>query len=136
MFANDYFTESELACRCCGKNHFKDSTLKRLIKTRIRYEELLREAGVTKNFGLIVSSGYRCPAYNARNNYTMTHSTGQAVDLRVALSRSYYLQKAAYENGWTGIGVSQKGDFKARYIHLDDLPAEPGERTRPTVWSY
>ncbi|WP_444901325.1 D-Ala-D-Ala carboxypeptidase family metallohydrolase [Microbulbifer sp. SSSA007] len=125
MFKNDYFTESELACRCCGKNHFKDETLRRLIQVRERYGK-----------SMIVNSGYRCPAHNARLNATMTHTTGQAVDISVAVDRAHELMKVALEEGFSGIGVKQKGPIKKRFIHLDDLDSIPGERVRPTVWSY
>lgn len=66
----------------------------------------------------------------------MTHTTGQAVDISVALGRSHQLLKIALEEGFTGIGVKQKGSIAKRFIHLDDLEPIPGERTRPTVWSY
>jgi zinc D-Ala-D-Ala carboxypeptidase len=39
----------------------------------------------------------------------------------------------ALEQGFTGIGVSQKGAI--RFIHVDDLPDAPGQ-PRPTIWSY
>lgn len=125
MFQNDYFTESELACRCCGKNHFKDETLKRLIKVREHYGK-----------PMVINSGYRCPAHNARLNATMTHATGQAVDVQVAVGRAYRLIQIAQEEGFTGIGVKQKGAFKSRFLHLDDLESVPIKCTRPTIWSY
>ncbi|WP_444901392.1 D-Ala-D-Ala carboxypeptidase family metallohydrolase [Microbulbifer sp. SSSA007] len=125
MFKNDYFTESELACRCCGKNHFKDETLRRLIRVRGRYGR-----------PMIINSGYRCPTHNARLNATITHTTGQAVDVSVAVDRAHELMKVALEEGFSGIGVKQKGPIKKRFIHLDDLDSIPGERVRPTVWSY
>ncbi|USD19982.1 D-Ala-D-Ala carboxypeptidase family metallohydrolase [Microbulbifer variabilis] len=125
MLQNDYFSESELACRCCGKNHFKDETLKRLIRVRERFGK-----------PMVINSGYRCPAHNKRLNATMTHATGQAVDISVAVGRAHELMKVALEEGFSGIGVKQKGPIKKRFIHLDDLDSIPGERARPTVWSY
>ncbi|GAA5446076.1 hypothetical protein Misp06_04284 [Microbulbifer sp. NBRC 101763] len=125
MFQNDYFTDAELACRCCGKNHFKDETLDRLILVRERLGK-----------PMIINSGYRCPAHNARLNATMTHTTGQAVDISVSVGGAHRLIKIALEEGFTGMGVKQKGPIKKRFIHLDDLDSIPGERTRPTVWSY
>ncbi|WP_444905057.1 D-Ala-D-Ala carboxypeptidase family metallohydrolase [Microbulbifer sp. CnH-101-E] len=125
MFQNDHFKESELACRCCGKNHFKDETLKRLIRVRERSGK-----------PMVINSGYRCPAHNKRLNATMTHATGQAVDISVAVGRAHELMKVALEEGFSGIGVKQKGPIKKRFIHLDDLDSIPGERARPTVWSY
>ncbi|WP_444958104.1 D-Ala-D-Ala carboxypeptidase family metallohydrolase [Microbulbifer sp. ZKSA002] len=125
MFDNDYFTEAELSCRCCGKNNFKDKTLRRLVRVRELYGN-----------PMIVNSGYRCPAQNTRLNATMTHATGQAVDVSVALSGAHKLLNIALEEGFTGIGVKQKGSIKKRFIHLDDLDSIPGKCIRPTVWSY
>ena len=125
MFPNPYFKEAELACRCCGKLHFSDDTLARLIRVRERFDK-----------PIIINSGYRCPAHNAHLGATMTHSSGQAVDVRVALGRAHKLLRIALEEGFTGIGVRQKGEIGSRFLHLDDLDAEPGERSRPTVWSY
>ncbi|WP_444884559.1 D-Ala-D-Ala carboxypeptidase family metallohydrolase [Microbulbifer sp. PSTR4-B] len=101
MFDNDYFTELELACRCCGKNYFKDETLRRLIQVRERFGK-----------PMIINSGYRCPVHNARLNATMTHTTGQAIDVQVASGRAYRLIKITQEEGFTVIGVWQKGAFK------------------------
>ncbi|WP_444902632.1 D-Ala-D-Ala carboxypeptidase family metallohydrolase [Microbulbifer sp. SSSA007] len=107
------------------KNHFKDETLKRLIRVR-------------KRFGkpMIINSGYRCPAHNARLNATMTHITGQAVDVQVALGRAYRLIQTSQEEGFNGIGVKQKGQFKRRFLHLDDHEAITDELPGLTVWSY
>ncbi|WKD51120.1 D-Ala-D-Ala carboxypeptidase family metallohydrolase [Microbulbifer spongiae] len=125
MFNNDYFTKAELSCRCCGKLHFSDDTLRRLIRVRERF-----------NKPIVTTSGYRCPAHCARIGSTMTHTTGQAVDVSVSGGHAYELLGIALEEGFTGIGVKQKGAHKGRFLHLDDLGPVPGERTRPTVWSY
>lgn len=125
MFPNPYFKESELACRCCGKLHFNEQTLSRLIRVRARFAK-----------PVVISSGYRCEAYNKHIGATQTHATGQAVDVRVASGRAHDLLRIALDEGFTGIGVKQKGDFSGRFIHLDDLESIAGERTRPTVWSY
>ncbi|WP_083922651.1 D-Ala-D-Ala carboxypeptidase family metallohydrolase [Microbulbifer sp. VTAC004] len=125
MFNNDYFLNWEMACHCCGKNHFKDETLRRLIRVRERYGK-----------PMIINSGYRCPAHNARLNATMTHASGQAVDVSVAVSGAHKLIKISLGEGFTGIGVKQKGLIKERSIHLDDLGSISGKHSRPTVWSY
>jgi len=93
----------------------------------------LREA-----FGapLIVSSGFRCPSYNAKVSETgMTgpHTTGKAVDFSIDRAAAYRLMRLALDMGFTGIGVQQKG--AARFLHLDTLTDAPGQ-PRPTVWSY
>lgn len=85
---------------------------------------------------LVVSSGYRCPEYNARVSSTGLHgphTTGLAVDLSVARTDAYAVLRLALELGFTGIGVAQKGNN--RFIHLDSLLPATG-RPRPTVWSY
>lgn len=100
----------------------------------IRKLENLREA-----YGkpMIVTSYYRSPAYNAAISATKSmtgpHTTGRAVDIRIARGEAYALTKLAMNMGFTGIGWSQKG--AGRYIHIDDLSNGPGQ-PRPTVWSY
>ncbi|MDP5210009.1 D-Ala-D-Ala carboxypeptidase family metallohydrolase [Microbulbifer sp. 2205BS26-8] len=125
MFDNEHFTERELSCRCCGKLHFSDDTLCRLIRVRKRF-----------NKPIVITSGYRCQAHCARIGSTMTHTTGQAVDVSVSGGRAYELLGIAIEEGFTGIGVKQHGPYKGRFLHLDDLGAIPGKRTGPTIWSY
>ncbi len=83
-------------------------------------------------FPLRVSSGYRCPAHNARvssTGLTGPHTTGLAADLAVERWAAYEVLRVALEMRFQGIGVAQKG--AARFIHLDDVIDG-----RPTVWSY
>lgn len=90
---------------------------------------------------LVVSSGARCPAYNATvsgTGETGPHTTGQAVDLVIARGEAFNLLRLVYQQthlgvGFTGIGFKQHGD--KRFMHLDDLPNAPGQ-PRPTIWSY
>ncbi len=87
-------------------------------------------------FPLRVSSGYRCPAHNAKGSSTGPdgpHTTGRAVDLAVSHWQAHRVVAEALKLGFTGIGVKQHGP--GRFIHLDDLPADVG-RPRPTIWSY
>ncbi|WP_299948471.1 D-Ala-D-Ala carboxypeptidase family metallohydrolase [uncultured Microbulbifer sp.] len=125
MLENDYFTEEELSCRCCGKLHFSDDTLRRLIRVRVRF-----------NKPMVINSGYRCQDHCARIGSTMTHTTGQAVDVSVSGGGAYELLGIALEEGFTGIGVKQHGPHKGRFLHLDDLGAIPDKRDGPTIWSY
>lgn len=118
-----YFSQDELKCKCgCGVYKFSPATLTRL--------NLLREAC---GFPLVITSGYRCPAYNTKRGFTQTHSTGHAVDILCDHEKAHKVLTEAARLGFTGIGVNQKGD--GRYIHLDDLPGGPG-MPRPNVWSY
>lgn len=120
-----YFSVGEFKCKHCGVQHMDDQFLLKLDELRHRYGKPLS-----------VTSGYRCPQYNAKvssTGLTGPHTTGHAADLLVDRGNAYHLLQLALELGFTGIGVQQKG--AARFIHVDDLPNASGQ-PRPTVWSY
>jgi uncharacterized protein YcbK (DUF882 family) len=83
---------------------------------------------------MTVTSGYRHPTHpiEAAKAAPGAHSTGRAVDIAVQGADAVRLIALAIAEGFTGIGVQQKGS--GRFIHLDDLPS--GAFPRPTVWSY
>lgn len=116
------FTSDELRCRCgCGQVAMDAGFMDQLQGLR----DLLQ-------FPLPVTSGYRCPAHNARvssTGPTGPHTTGKAADLAVERARAHRLLCVAPQM-FSGVGVQQKGT--GRFIHLDTLIG-PG---RPTVWSY
>lgn len=120
-----YEGDPMLQCPHCKGREIQGSFLVKL--------DQLRDA---VGFPLRVSSGYRCPAHNAKVSSTGPdgpHTTGRAVDLAVSHWQAYRVVAAAVTLGFTGIGVKQHGP--GRFIHLDDLPADVG-RPRPTIWSY
>ncbi len=125
MSTSRYFSLAETECRCgCGFD------LEPSFKAKL---DQLREA-----YGkpLAMSSGARCPSYNAKvssTGRTGPHTTGRAADLRVSRKDAYNLLGQALAWGFTGIGVQQKGE--GRFLHVDDLPDGPTQ-PRPTVWSY
>lgn len=121
---NNYFSDEELSCKCCGKNKFLESTKQKLNNLR----EVL-------GFPFIVNSAYRCEKYNKKMGFTQTHATGQAVDISCSHQKAFRIIQEAPEFGFTGIGVSQKGDVSSRFIHIDDLNQAEG-RPRPHIWSY
>ena len=88
---------------------------------------------------LKVTSGARCPKYNAKVSSTgMTgpHTKGVAIDLAVSGHDAYRLITLALSMpDFTGLGVKQCGPHEKRFIHLDTLPNEPGQ-PRPWCWSY
>ena len=123
--ATEHFTDRELACHCgCGflpTSEFQ-SKIERL---RVRFGK-----------PLAVTSGARCPAYNAKvahTGETGPHTTGRAVDFAIRGGDALALVGLALEQDFTGVGVSQKG--ASRFLHLDDLPNAPGQ-PRPWIWSY
>ena len=98
--------------------------------------QLLRTAA---QFGFIISSAYRTPAYNASISSTGhdgPHTTGRAVDIVCYGWQAYKLVSLAPEFEFTGIGVKQKGDINKRFIHLDDLEDHETKGPRPWIWSY
>lgn len=106
---------------------YMDSTMLAMVDT-------LRERC---GFPIVVSSGYRSPSYNAsvsKTGETGPHTTGKAVDIKVSGEQAYVLLRHAFLMGFTGIGISQKGDHQSRFIHLDILGFDFGPR--PRVWSY
>ncbi len=121
-----YFQLTEFECHCkCGRVDMDPAFLSKLDDLRERYGK-----------PLIVASGFRCPSYNAKVSETgMTgpHTTGKAVDFAIDRGDAYRLLDLALDEGFTGIGVQQKG--AARFLHLDTLRDAPGQ-PRPTIWSY
>ena len=120
------FSESELACSCCGKNEMTQETVDAL-------------QGLRESIGspLRLSSAYRCPKHNSKvssTGKTGPHTTGKAIDIVCSgkeagelLSFAMILSKV-----WKGIGISQKGKHESRFIHLDTIEAD----NRPWIWSY
>lgn len=121
VWAWGHFTAAEMACRGDGSLKIESTFMDRLEALRTRV-----------GFALIVSSGYRSPAYNATVSDTGEsgpHTTGRAVDLTIRGADAVLVLKAALALGFTGVGVSQKG--ASRFLHLDDL-----DDGRPMIWSY
>jgi uncharacterized protein YcbK (DUF882 family) len=88
-------------------------------------------------FPLVVSSAYRCPEHNKKVSDTGErgpHTTGKAIDIAIHGCNATYLVVKAWEKGFTGFGINQKGSIESRFIHLDTL--EPPDYPRPTIWSY
>ena len=120
----NYETDPLLACPHCGDKGMVTSFLKRL--------DAMREA-----FGrpIRISSGYRCSHYNAQVSHTGRagpHTTGRAVDIQCHGEDALILTRLAIDHGMTGIGINQKGAYKNRFLHVDDLKID----LRPWLWSY
>jgi len=116
-----------MSCKCgCGGLPRADF-MHRLISIR---EEAVYE--------MPISSGFRCPLYNKKvstSGLNGPHTLGLAADVRVFGYRALRLIELARKEGMTGFGVSQKGAFEQRFIHLDCVEAS-GSFPRPTMWSY
>ena len=116
-----YFSEDELACKC-GKceTEMDDEFMDNMVELRERAD-----------FPFIVTSAYRCFDHNEAigGHPGSRHLTGEALDILCFGKEAQTLLDLAKEHGMNGIGVSQKGAFGNRFIHLDG-------RTKPAVWSY
>lgn len=127
-----HFNEDELRCKCgCGRMEFSDRAVRFLENLRTRLGYAIR-----------INSGYRCPEYNDRISstglsgpHTITANHNITVDVGVFGKPAFSLVHHAVNLGFMGIGVKQKGEHSARFIHLDMImPA--GRHPRPRLWSY
>jgi len=127
-----HFNEDELRCKCgCGRMEFSDRAVRFLEQLRVRF-----------GHAILINSGYRCPEHNAAESstglngpHTVTANHNITVDVRIFGGSAYKLLHHAVNLGFTGIGVSQKGQHSKRFVHLDMIqPA--GRHPRPRVWSY
>ena len=117
------FTPYEMRCRGTGK-----------ISVVIEFMDRLQNLREVFGGPLVVTSGFRDPEYNNKissTGLTGPHTTGRAVDIRISGEDVYSVVRLAYRFGFMGIGVHQRGDFKKRFIHLDDLT-----ENRPRIWTY
>jgi uncharacterized protein YcbK (DUF882 family) len=124
------FSFKEMACQHSGICDIDESFMDKL-------QELRNRIG----FGLVVSSGYRDKTHPieaekiSKSGNGGAHTTGKAVDLKVARESAYNVLKHAMALEFTGIGVAQTGE--ARFLHLDDIQPEDNFHVpRPTIWSY
>jgi uncharacterized protein YcbK (DUF882 family) len=117
----EFFSENEMKCKCGCKGLPKHSLMVKLVKLR----KLLGP--------LEVSSGFRCPEYNAQVSNTGLdgpHTHGLAADIKIRDAKAIKLMLYAYLEGFKGFGVSQKGI--SRFIHIDLMP----NRADRQLWSY
>lgn len=127
----EHFKATEFACRCgeCGSTG--DEMNMEFIYALNQLRERLDNA-------MVITSGYRCPAYNDRISSTGVdgpHTTGRAADVGVSGERAFHLVQQCCINGWMkGIGINQKGAYDKRFIHLDNL--EEPDHPRPRIWTY
>jgi len=93
--------------------------------------------------GMSITSGYRDATHPIEaaktdadgNPRPGAHYTGKAIDIAVRGGDAYRVLALALAEGFTGIGVSQKGGN--RFLHLDMIePDDNFHVPRPSIWSY
>jgi len=115
------FKIEEFACSHCGANETKEELVSLL-------QDLRDRLGVP----VLITSGYRCPEYNAQvsaTGKTGPHTTGLAADIAVDREAACNLLEQALQMPFRGIGINQKGN--GRFVHLDIT-----DRPTRTMWSY
>ena len=115
------FSEDEFKCSHTGK-----------VDMKLEFMEKLQELRLMVRVPFIITSGYRDITHpvEAKKDRPGVHTMGIAADIACNGQLSYEIVKCAYLMGFTGIGVSQRGN--SRFIHLDTLQGGP----RPNMWSY
>lgn len=115
------FSAKEFDCSHCGKNEMRADFMERLQALRNAYGKPMR-----------ITSGYRCAEHpiEAKKAKPGAHASGCACDVGVEGADAHHLLSIAFQLGFTGIGVNQKGT--GRFIHLDTLKGP----NRSSVWSY
>ena len=108
------FSVNEMACRCgCGTSEMDPE-----------FMWMLQELRDQMNGPLRVTSARRCDRLNdavstAKNKKNGVHILGQASDILISLERAMVMFEKARQIGFSGIGLSQKGDHARKFIHLD-----------------
>lgn len=123
-----WFLAEEFACSHTGKIMMEQSVLDGLNDLREIWGK-----------PIVLSSAYRDPTHPvearkiAKGGNAGQHSKGTAVDILCAGEDAYILLNLIIQQKiWTGIGISQRSSWSARFIHID----QSQESNRPTIWSY
>ena len=118
------FSKSEMACRCgCGIFEMDDE-----------FVRMLQELRNQMNGPFHVTSARRCVTHNhevstAKNKKNGVYTLGQASNILISGERAMLLFEKARQIGFSGIGLSQRGPHRDRFVHLDTKP-------RNALWSY
>lgn len=116
------FKREEMACKHCGAEGVRPELMEKLQELRNLYGKPMS-----------ITSAYRCPQHPVEKSKAApgAHALGLAADVGVQGAEAHKILSLAFQLGFTGIGVQQKGS--GRFIHLDVAKTE---LPRPTVWSY
>lgn len=124
-----HFTKSEMKCKCgCGRSDMNEDFMLALDKLRMEY-----------GHPIYITSGFRCPTYNARiggvtGSY---HTKGVAADISIYGLPAFELLKHIFDLGFEGVGIDQKGTMSSRFIHVDKgLLIDSDGKKRPAVFTY
>lgn len=127
-----HFSIRELSCKCgCGRWEMNAEFMEKMERLRLSY-----------GFPIYPTSAMRCEVHDMAVGSSSEpgkgpHTWGHAMDVRVYGRRALRFVEAAFKiGGFTGIGLSQKGDVNSRFIHIDDLEGHEARSPRPWIWTY
>jgi len=111
----NFFTDRELSCKCCGELIIDHLFLERLNETRRIYGK-----------PMIINSGHRCVKHNALvGSTTENHILGKAVDVKCTDAQERQaMVYAALKAEMPGVGIHNS------FIHLDN------NRIYHALWIY
>jgi zinc D-Ala-D-Ala carboxypeptidase len=118
--SSENFSTEELRCKFTQECAMDSEFMEMLQNLRNKWQRPMR-----------LSSAYRSPSHpRERSKETPGyHALGRAADILIYGDAAVEFLKMAINEGFTGIGINQKGQFNQRFIHLDN-------RENPRIWSY
>ena len=111
------YIANEMSCRCrCG-----------IAETELEFMRMLQELKDQMQGPLSLCIGRRSDYHNdgvsaAKNKKNSVYNLGQASKISISGERAMLLFEKARKVGFSGIGLSQKGNHSSRFLHLDTLP--------------
>jgi len=124
----EFFTRDELCCKHCEQCHMNGHFMGEIDAMRAELD-----------FPMTPSSAYRCLNHPDEINKDEpgAHTFGRAIDLLLNRSQAYQVMQYATTKGWR-VGLKQKpGTTNAqRFIHLDNMTVDDGERFGSPLWTY
>ena len=129
-FENPYFKEEELVDHTTGEYRFDAAFLAKLI-------DLRREC----NFPFRISSAFRSThhpiesAKIASGKLPGAHNYSRSVDILCSGKRAYKIVRIATAMNFR-VGISQKGNIRKRFVHIDDMTKDDEKRFSCPIWSY
>ncbi len=127
------FSLEELACPHCGKQGMNADFMDKVVKVRKLF-----------NAPMPVTSGYRCPEYNAQIGGIGPSHEGRALDINLYGQEGFRFLECLFDvnkslplgTKFTGLELNQPlgSDCSTRHIHIDDMTSQEIP-TRPFIWT-
>lgn len=118
------FSLTEFRCPCCGQANMSPLVIGTLQTIRDKANERFGDGVGKKELQIIVNSGYRCPAHNAKIGGApgSQHTRGMAADIYIpGWKKGQLLQfvRDLYVEGHIYIGYAYEIKDSDRAVHVD-----------------